>query len=201
LAQFGAPIELNLGGRAFRSVEGNAGGYLIVAGPPGIASGVPPSDFRLFTWDGFPSGAPQERAASVTNLIIEGIIELPPAPWTSNTAVQVISDNGITVFYNDAVEAKHLPTRQFKKFRSDWVTLGPIVTPQPVIKCVQRLGETCLLTWYSVAGQNYRVQWKSALSETAWNDVPGDVSATDALSSKSLSMTASAQRFFRVVIP
>lgn len=202
VARFGAPIELNLGGRGVRSMEGNSNGYLIVAGPPAaVANGSPPNDFRLFSWNGLAGNAPQERGASLAHLIPEGIVDLPPAPWTSTSTVQLISDNGITIFYNDAVEAKHLPVPEFKKFRSDWVTLGPTVISQPVIKCVQRFGNNVVVTWYSVAGTTYRVQSKSALSDTTWSNVNGDVPATDALATKTISMAGNTQQFFRVVIP
>ncbi len=201
VAKFGAPIELNLGGRGVRSIEGNSNGYLIVSGPPGVASGVPPVDFRLFTWNGFATNAPQERGASLAHLIPEGIVELPPAPWNSNSTVQLISDNGITVYYGDSIQAKHLPIKEFKKFRSDWVTLGTAVTSQPVIKLIARSGSDCVLTWYSVAGLTYQVQSKSALTDSMWSNVPGEVPATDALAWKSISMIGNTQKFFRVVIP
>jgi hypothetical protein len=201
VAKFGAPIELNLGGRGVRSIEGDSTkGYLIVAGPPGVASGVPPSDFRLFTWNGLAASAPQERGTLLTHLLPEGIVELPPAPWTSNSMVQLISDSGITVFYGDGIQAKHLPIREFKKFRSDWVPLGAVVPSQPNIKSIERTGGNCVLTWYSVAGTTYRVQSKSVLGDV-WNNVPGDVLATEALASKPISMIGSSQKFFRVVIP
>ena len=200
-AQFGAPLELNLGGRGIRSIEGNSNGYLIAAGPPGVASGTPPSDFRLFTWNGFGTNAPQERAASLTNMIPEAIVELPPGPWTSNSVVQLISDNGVTVYYEDAVEAKHLTVPPFKKFRSDWVTFGPVVTPRPVFRSVQRSANDCVLVWYSVAGLSYRVQVKNAFSDLVWTNVPGDVMATDALASKTIPGIGTGQKFFRVIVP
>ncbi len=200
VARFGAPIELNLGGRGLRSLEGSGTNFLIVAGPPGLASGIPPSDFRLFTWNGQSNGVPQERAAALTNLLPEAIVELPPAPWTSNSSVQLISDNGIAIYYGDGVEAKFLPIPQHKKFRSDWVTLGPVVTSQPVFKGVQCAGGSCVLTWHSVSGLTYRVQSKSALTNAAWSNVPGDVTATAALAAKGVSISTT-QQFFRVVIP
>ncbi len=202
VTKFGAPIELNLGGRGVRSIEGDSTkGYLIVAGPPGVASGVPPSDFRLFTWNGLAASAPQERSTTLTHLLPEGIVELPPAPWASNSMVQLISDSGITLYYGDGIQAKHLPVREFKKFRSDWVPLGAVVASQPNIKSIERIGGNCVLTWYSVAGTTYRVQTKAALTDLVWNNVPGDVPATDALASKSISMIGNSQKFFRVVIP
>lgn len=200
LAQFGAPIELNLGGRGIRTIEGNNNGYLLVGGPPGIALGVPPSDFRLYSWTGQPGNQPQERGAGLTNLLPEAIVELPPGPWTSSSRLQLISDNGITIYYQDGIEAKVLPVREFKKFRSDWITLGPTVTPYPAIKEIRRTGGSCGVTWYSVAGLTYRVQRKNTLSETTWTDVPGDVTATDALATKSVPMTGT-QGFLRIILP
>lgn len=200
VARFGAPMELNLGGRGLRSIEGSGTNFLIVAGPPGLAKGIPPNDFRLFTWNGLASGAPQERGVSLTNLLPEAIVELPPAPWTSNSTVQLVSDNGIALYYGDGIEAKFLPIPQFKKFRSDWVALGPVVTSQPVLRSVQCAGGACVLNWYSVAGLTYRVQSKFALTNGAWSNVAGDVTASGALASKSVSMGAT-QQFFRVVIP
>jgi hypothetical protein len=201
VARFGAPIELNLGGRAIRSIEGGPNGFMLVAGPPGVATGLSPSDFRLFTWNGLANGAPQERAVSLTNMLPEAIVELPPGPWTGSSRVQLVSDNGIALYYNDGVEAKFLPIPQFKKFRSDWVTIGPVVTPQPVFRSVQCSGGSCVLTWYSVAGQTYRVQSKSALTNAAWNNVAGDVTATAALASKTVLTGGATQLFYRVVIP
>ena len=53
MARFGPPIRLDLGGRGIRSIDKNGSDeYVIVAGPPGGATGEAPSDFRLFTWNG-----------------------------------------------------------------------------------------------------------------------------------------------------
>jgi hypothetical protein len=200
-AQFGAPIELNLGGRGIRSMEGNRNGYLIVAGPPGLALGTPPSDFRLFTWNGSPGSPAQERGAVIQRgSIPEAIVELPPPPWTSNSTVQLINDNGITIYYGDGIEAKFLPLRPHKKFRSDWITLGAVVPSQPVIRDFSANNSSVVLTWFSVAGTTYRVQWKSSLTDANWNNVAGDVLANDALASKTIPW-APGQRFFRVIVP
>jgi hypothetical protein len=201
LARFGEPMELNLGGRAFRSVEGNSNGYLIVSGPPGLASGAPPSDFRLFTWSGSATNVPQELGSNLEHLLPEGIAELPPGPWTSNSMVQLISDNGIAIYYNDDIQAKFLPNRPHKKFRSDWVAFGPNVDPQPVIRSVTHSPTDCTLTWYSAAGVRYRVQAKNSLTEGEWVDVTPNILATDATASWSIPITAVGHRFFRVIVP
>lgn len=198
-AQLGAPIELNLGGRGIRSIEGNANGYVMVAGPPGIASGTAPSDYRFFTWRGLATDAPQEHSTVLNDVIPEGIVELPPFPWTAQSTFQLISDSGITVYYGDGIEAKHLPIRQFKKFRTDWFALGDVVVSQPVIRWIARSGTDCIVDWLSVAGHTYRVQGKATLSDAAWSDLAGDIVATGATASKAIPNDG-AQRFFRVVL-
>jgi hypothetical protein len=127
-AQFGQPIELDLGGRGIRSIEGNANGMLIVAGSFGNAS-----DFRLFTWNGQCLGQPEERAANISAMNVESIVDIPVNFLNQTIAVQLLSDNGRTDWYGDGVGAKGLPDG-FTKFRSDRVTLGlPVPTP-PSIK-------------------------------------------------------------------
>ena len=53
------------------------------------------------------------------------------------------------------------------------------------------------LSWSSVPGRNYRVQYKSALTDLSWTDIVGDVTATGISSSKT--NTPLNTRFYRVV--
>ena len=130
-ATFGAPIELDLGGRGIRSIERNASNqYLIVAGPVAEATGVAPSDFRLFTWSGNPADAPQLQPVNLTALTTRGsfeaIVEVPN-PLSAAVPVQLVNDNGGSDWYGSGVESKTL-TPNFQKFRSDLITLT-IATP------------------------------------------------------------------------
>lgn len=125
-AQFGAPIFLDLGGRAIRSIERNvAGQYLIVAGPPGSDTGTAPNDFRLFHWNGTPQHTPVEIDVDLTKRLVggsyEGIVDVP-SPLGLGTEIQLIVDNGDFVFYNDGVAAKDLAEKRWTKFRSEHVT-------------------------------------------------------------------------------
>ncbi len=199
-ARFGAPIELNLGGRGVRSIEGIGTNYLLVTGPPGPASNAPPLDFKLFTWSGRAAEPPRQRAADLAGLNPEGIVGLPPPPWTDASPAQLLSDNGTTVYYGDGIEAKHLPVREFKKSRADWVTLGAVVMPPPVFRSAKQAVESITITWLSVAGVTYRVQGTATLADAAWTDLPGDVTATDATASKTVTMQGASGWFFRVVV-
>ncbi len=145
-AQFGAPIVLDLGGRAIRSIERNGSGeYLIAAGPVAGDTGIAPNDFRLFTWTGEPTDAPVLHAANLTALLtagsFESIVEVP-ASLAPSTAIQLLVDNGDTVFYGDAVIAKDLAEPNFKKSRSEWILLGDVATePVPVTGSIPVVGD------------------------------------------------------------
>jgi len=123
-AQFGAPIEFDLCGLGIRSIERNsANEYLIIAGP----SGAPANPlFKLYTWTGNPADVPTptntDLAALMTGGSFEGIVELP-APLTAST-FQLIVDNGATDIYQNGVLGGDIGVSNFKKFRSEIVTLG-----------------------------------------------------------------------------
>lgn len=199
-ARFAAPIELNLGGRGIRSIEGNSGGYLIVAGPPGPATNMAPQDFRLFTWTGYATNTPVEQDTDLTGFNPEGIIALPAAPWKPTSQAQILSDNGINVYYGDDIAAKHLPERRFKKFRSDWVALGSPVAPGLVIRAVNLNNGQLSLTWDAIPGTTYRIEAKEEWPSTGWTPVPGDLTATSNVATKTIVLGSACQCFFRVKV-
>ena len=136
-ATFGAPIELDLGTRGLRSIECSANGCLIIAGPPDGATGTPPKDFRLYTWDGNPANAPEFRAADLTALSaggsFEGIVELPDSNFLGangdSKQVRLLVDNGDTIWYGDSTISKDLPQTNQQKFRSEIIVLGEVTVP------------------------------------------------------------------------
>lgn len=135
-ASFGAPIQLDLDGRGIRSIERNANNeYLIVAGPAGAATGTAPADFRLYTWTGNASDAPLLRTADLTALNADGsfesIVALPNS-LTTSSQIQLLVDNGDSVWYNDGTISKDLSEENFQKYRSEIVTLGSFAQVPPV---------------------------------------------------------------------
>jgi hypothetical protein len=184
-ARFGRPIELNLGGRGIRSIEGNGSNYLIVAGPPG--SGTNNVGFRLFTWNGQPDSAPVERAADLTGLNIEGIVGVPPGDWTPETTFQLLSDNGSFIYYGDDTTAKRLPIREFKKFRADTVALGGVLAARPQMRALRLTAvDETHVTWLAQPGTTYRLQCNTNFTPDGWCDLPGDVIATGPTATKLL---------------
>jgi len=169
-AQFGNPISLDLGGRGIRSIEANASGeYLIIAGPSGAATGVAPADFRLFSWSGNAADAPVLRQADLSALLsggsFEAIVEVPNA-LNAGSSLQLLSDNGDTVWYGNGVISKDLEIgagfgKPLQKFRSDWLNLGPAVIPA---------GSIALSSSYS---QNFNSLINSASASWSDNQIPG----------------------------
>ncbi|HTB52210.1 MAG TPA: hypothetical protein VK718_05475 [Ferruginibacter sp.] len=114
----GKPIELDLGGRGIRDMlRLSNGNYLIIAG-----SSDEILNAALYTWTGKPADAPVlSNMMDVYALKIESGLEIFNNGQPTGK-VQVISDNGSNVFYNDDVQTKFLHTN-FKKFRSDIVDI------------------------------------------------------------------------------
>jgi hypothetical protein len=157
LAAFGDPIELDFQGRGIRSFEGDTNGYLIITGPPSnIPTPIPPYDYKMYSWSGNPADPPRQHAADFTGLNPEALVELPPHPWTEASQFQILSDNGRTDYYNDGTQGKHLPEPNFKKFRSDIITLGPVVRPQPFFTSITQTDGITSLQWRATisAGEN-----------------------------------------------
>ncbi|WP_375512315.1 putative Ig domain-containing protein [uncultured Nostoc sp.] len=126
-AQFGDPIELDLGGRGIREIRKNSNNqYLIIAGLAGDA-GAAPNDFRLYTWDGNPNSALQLRTATFpASFNPEGIISIADN-LTNTSQIQFVSDDGNSILYNDGTSAKDLSENNFKKFCTDSITLSAVV--------------------------------------------------------------------------
>lgn len=126
---FGAPVFLDLGGRAIRSMANTPSGQILVlAGPVGDSSSISPA-FALFLWNGSASSKPVRLSSSLDSAATNGggspeAIVDPPAEIALGSQVQVIQDNGTTIFYNDGTEAKDLAQRAYAKSRSDVLTIG-----------------------------------------------------------------------------
>ena len=120
---------------------------VIIAGPSGQATGTAPNDFRLYTWSGLPAAAPVLRTADLTALgtagSFEGIVEVPAALGTSSV-VQLLVDEGDTVWYGDGVLSRELPDREFQKSRSDLVVLGAATPVGPVAGTVPVPGDVII---------------------------------------------------------
>jgi hypothetical protein len=83
---------------------------------------------------------------------------------------------------------------------SDTKTISVTVASRPVITAVRLVGERIQLTWTSIAGQRYRLQYQSQLGTGPWTDLPGEVGATaDSTTAEDVS-SLTTQRFYRVQV-
>ena len=106
------------------------------------------------------------RTADLTSLTVggsfESIVELPSS-LTSTSQIQLLVDNGDTVYYNDGTIAKDV-TANYQKSRSEIVTLGNAIVPLPA-------GTISLNSPYS---QNFdslsssNATWTDSTSLTGW---------------------------------
>lgn len=128
---FGTPIELDLDGRGIREIKlaSDGSGYLIVAGPAASESAEVTHDFRLYRWDG--SGQPVELDTELDSLLaasggsFETIVDVQST--ASGTLVQLLQDNGDTVWSGQTAVSKDLSPSQ-QKYLGNWVQLGDAVT-------------------------------------------------------------------------
>ena len=123
---FANPIELDLGGRGFRDlIRLSNGTYAIVAGDPG-----PDAKSTLYKWTGVASDAPIRVNTSADGVLnMEGAVEIKSNGITSLSSIQIISDGGDDILYNDAIEAKSLSDLSLRKFRSDVVNSIDLCMP------------------------------------------------------------------------
>jgi hypothetical protein len=104
-ATFGNPLEWNLGGLGFREIRKNAGNeYLFIAGTSDDSN----SDFELYTWDGNPADQPtltETPISAVAEGAWENIVSVPE-PLVNGDTVELLEDNGDSVWYDDGLDSK-----------------------------------------------------------------------------------------------
>ncbi|GAA2977402.1 hypothetical protein LV75_003909 [Actinokineospora diospyrosa] len=116
-ASFGTALRWDLGGRGVREIRRNAANqYLIIAGPSSAGTGAA-GEYAFYSWDGDATHQPLPRSGSLDAFSQvgkpEAIVDVPN-PLTDTATVQVLTDDGDTVFYGDGTIAKELPQWQRK---------------------------------------------------------------------------------------
>ena len=129
-ASFGDPILVDLGGRTIREIRGNGNGdYFITAGvPDDVTTGA---GWALYRWNGLASSAPYlvtllpntTGDAGQETGSFESIVEVP-SQVRVGSSLQLLTDNGTTVFYADGIAGKDISPSALQKFRSNVVTVG-----------------------------------------------------------------------------
>src|SRR5260370_540307 len=99
------------------------------------------------------------------------------------------STNSITVRVTDNGQP---PLSDFKSFLV-------AVLPRPMLSTVAVSGNTVHLSWSAIGGKVYRVQYKSDWA-TAWASLPGDITASGPVATKTDASGLLNQRFYRVLL-
>ena len=76
----------------------------------------------------------------------------------------------------------------------------PVGGSLPIHLALQTSGDLARLSWSSVPGQTYRVQYKNQLDDADWLDLTGNFYAVDANSAVEDDLSSQSQRFYRVVL-
>jgi hypothetical protein len=114
--------------------------------------------------------------------------------WTPDSSF-VNTTNTFTVTVTDdnpwAANTQHL---------SDVKSFTVSVVPPPSFSSSLISNGVMTLTWSAISGQTYRVQYTTNLTDTNWQNLTPDVTATGDTASQTNSPLSDAQRFYRVLV-
>jgi len=71
---------------------------------------------------------------------------------------------------------------------------------EPVIESLSLSNGVVTITWTAISNRNYRLQFKTDLNETNWNDLPPDLLAPGNIGQGADEVGSAAQRFYRVLL-
>jgi hypothetical protein len=108
----------------------------------------------------------------------------------SSTVVATSSNTAVTNIVGEAVQ-RYYRVKQGTAFQRAAV---------PEITSIIVNGDSVTLTWNSVAGQVYRLQYKDDFT-SAWTDILPDVTADGPTTSLTVSGAGASQRFYQVTLP
>ena len=74
-----------------------------------------------------------------------------------------------------------------------------VAAPAPLMLPLALAGTNVVISWNAVSNGTYRIQYQAVLNPTNWTDLPGDVTATNSIASKT-DIRTSTNRFYRVQV-
>ena len=72
--------------------------------------------------------------------------------------------------------------------------------PLPSFQSIRQSGGTVALTWTTIAGKAYQVQYKSDLTSATWLNLGSPTTATGSTMSASDVIGSSSRRFYRIAL-
>ncbi len=135
-----------------------------------------PPNLLTYSLSNAPPGAAIDSAS--------GVFTWTPAPEEinrTNLITVLVTDNGVPPL-------------------SDARTFSVVVVSPPAMTSMVSPSGTVSLSWTAIPGTQYRVQYKADLNEAAWNDLPGDVTASAETAVKTDTSSTPGQRFYRIIV-
>lgn len=83
---------------------------------------------------------------------------------------------------------------------SDTQTFTVTVYLPPQLKSAGISGNQFTISWQTIAGQNYQIEYKDDLNDPSWTPIGNPISGTGGLVTVTNSLTSPTQRFFRIVL-
>jgi len=182
-ATFDPAIQWNLEGRGLRELRRNAAGqFLAIAGTSDDSN----STFGLYAWDGNPADQPVLSSTSLTSVnegAWEDIVSVPE-PLVGGSTVELLQDDGDSVWYADGLTSK---TGMPSGLQKDLGRLFTISFPAPAVPGAPNLTSgsspnddgVFTLGWAasSTAGVTYALQHENA--EGGWSDVASGLTSPE----------------------
>ncbi|HLX95932.1 MAG TPA: hypothetical protein VKU37_09315, partial [Verrucomicrobiae bacterium] len=78
----------------------------------------------------------------------------------------------------------------------DDISVVPVATP--VLQRLSQSGSGVNLSWSTVAGLNYRLQYRTNLTQGAWINLGGPIAATSQITTTGDTVGTNSQRFYRI---
>jgi len=139
-----------------------------------LGSGTTPNQF-----------IPQWNGSTLTNIVNAGVFD-----WTQMRYVVVAAGAGTVLEFT----ARNDPGT----FALDDVSATPI--PLPSLQTIRESGGTVNLTWTTMAGLAYQVQYQTNLTSANWLNLGGLTNATSSTLSVSDAIGLGSARFYRVAL-
>lgn len=132
---------------------------------------------------------------AVMPLPLTGAMEIPPGGTITLPVPAGPPEAEYVLFVLQLADSTGLLATQ------DFVELPLDTALRPIILDVQVAHDTATITWDSMVGRTYRLQHKDLIDAppATWMDEPGDVVATDEVSTKTVT-TGGKERYYRVVL-